>query len=158
MAGRGRAPWAAGAGADGNAFGKLDKMVWGGSGVHTLRYDDAGALLAYEDALGQVFRWERDAEGRLLAEIDPLGNRTHYEHDAAGFVSTMIDALGGAARYERDARGDMTAVHDDAGFVVGFAYDSRGLLVGATSRCRRARCRSRSGTARWGRSGTSSTG
>ncbi|XXY48363.1 RHS repeat-associated core domain-containing protein [Sorangium sp. So ce269] len=116
---------------DGNAFGKLDKMVWGGSGVHTLRYDDAAALLEYEDALGQVFRWERDAEGRLLAEIDPMGSRTHYEHDARGFVSTMVDALGGAARYERDARGDVTAVHDDAGFVVRFAYDSRGLLVGA---------------------------
>ncbi|MGK3994665.1 RHS repeat-associated core domain-containing protein [Sorangium sp. So ce1024] len=118
---------------DGNDFGKLDRMVWGGgSGVHTFRYDDAGALLEYEDSLGQVFRWERDADGRLLAEVDPVGSRTDYEHDARGFVSAMVDALGGAARYERDARGDVIAVHDDAGFVVGFAYDGRGLLVGAT--------------------------
>ncbi|WP_437947308.1 RHS repeat-associated core domain-containing protein [Sorangium sp. So ce296] len=118
---------------DGNAFGKLDRMVWGGgSGVHTFRYDDAGALLEYQDATQRVFRWERDAEGRLVAEVDPMGNRTHYEHDARGFVSAITDALGGAARYERDARGDVVAVYDDAGFVVGFAYDSRGLLVGAT--------------------------
>ncbi|XXX81085.1 DUF6531 domain-containing protein [Sorangium sp. So ce134] len=117
---------------DGNAFGKLDKMVWGGGGVHAFRYDDAGTMLEYQDALQQVFRWERDAEGRLLAEIDPMGNRTHYDHDARGFVSAMTDALGGAARYERDARGDVLGVHDDAGFVVGFAYDSRGLLIGAT--------------------------
>ncbi|WP_129344581.1 RHS repeat domain-containing protein [Sorangium cellulosum] len=118
---------------DGNAFGKLDRMVWGGgSGVHTFRYDDAGALLEYEDALRHVFHWERDAEGRLVAEIDPMGNRTCYEHDARGFVSAVTDALGGAARYERDARGNVVAVHDDAGFVVGFAYDSRGLLTGAT--------------------------
>ncbi|WP_437818861.1 RHS repeat-associated core domain-containing protein [Sorangium sp. So ce1078] len=117
---------------DGNAFGKLDRMVWGGgSGVHTFRYDDAGALLEYQDAMHQVLRWERDAEGRLLAEVDPMGNRTRYEHDARGFVSTVTDALGGSARYERDARGDVVAVHDDVGFVVGFAYDSRGLLVGA---------------------------
>ncbi|WP_437491138.1 DUF6531 domain-containing protein [Sorangium sp. So ce1014] len=118
---------------DGNAFGKLDKMVWGGgSGVHTFRYDDTGALLEYADALQQVFRWERDADGRLLAEVDPMGNRTYYEHDARGFVSTMTDALGAAARYERDVRGDVVAVDDEMGFVVGFAYDSRGLLVGAT--------------------------
>nr|WP_269084156.1 DUF6531 domain-containing protein [Sorangium cellulosum] len=118
---------------DGNAFGKLDRMVWGGgSGVHTFRYDDAGALLEYQDATQRVFRWERDAEGRLVAEVDPMGNRTHYEHDARGFISAMTDALGGTARYERDARGDVVAVYDDAGFVVGFAYDSRGLLVGAT--------------------------
>ncbi|WP_437593191.1 RHS repeat-associated core domain-containing protein [Sorangium sp. So ce1000] len=119
---------------DGNAFGKLDRMVWGaGGGVHTFRYDDdTGTLREYRDALGQVFRWERDAEGRLLAEVDPAANRTAYEHDARGFVSAMTDALGGTARYERDARGDVVAVYDDMGFVVGFTYDARGLLVSAT--------------------------
>ncbi|WP_437802127.1 RHS repeat-associated core domain-containing protein [Sorangium sp. So ce693] len=118
---------------DGNAFGKLDRMVWGaGGGVHRFGYDDTGALCAYQDALGQVFRWERDTEGRVLAEVDPMANRTAYEHDARGLVSAMTDALGGTARYERDARGDVVAVYDDMGFVVGFAYDARGLLVGAT--------------------------
>ncbi|XXT20476.1 RHS repeat-associated core domain-containing protein [Sorangium sp. So ce429] len=118
---------------DGNAFGKLDKMVWGGgSGVHTFRYDDAGALLEYQDATQQIFRWERDPEGRLLAEIDPMGNSIYYERDARGFVSAMVDALGGTARYERDAHGDVIAVYDDMGFVVGFEHDRRGLLVGAT--------------------------
>ncbi|WP_438043592.1 RHS repeat-associated core domain-containing protein [Sorangium sp. So ce128] len=118
---------------DGNASGRLDRMVWGAGGVHTFRYDDdTAALREHRDALGQVFRWERDAEGRLLAEVDPAANRTAYEHDARGLVSAMTDALGGTARYERDARGDVVAVYDDMGFVVGFAYDARGLLAGAT--------------------------
>ncbi|WP_437973092.1 RHS repeat-associated core domain-containing protein [Sorangium sp. So ce295] len=118
---------------DGNVFGKLDRMVWGaGGGVHMFGYDDTGALREYRDALGQVFRWERDADGRLLAEVDPAANRTAYEHDARGFVSAMTDALGDTARYDRDARGDVVAVYDDMGFVVGFAYDTRGLLIGAT--------------------------
>ncbi|KYF80963.1 hypothetical protein BE17_04205 [Sorangium cellulosum] len=115
---------------EGNPFDKLDRMAWLG-GVHTCRYDEAGELIEYADALNHVWRSERDPAGRLLAHTDPLGNRTQYDVDERGLVAAMTDALGGTARYERDARGNVLVVHDDMGFVVSFAYDARGLLVGA---------------------------
>ncbi|MGK3982502.1 RHS repeat-associated core domain-containing protein [Sorangium sp. So ce136] len=115
---------------EGNRLDKADKVIWHGS-VHSYRFDAAGNVLAYQDALGHAWRCERDEVGRLRAVVDPMGARTEYVYDERGAVAEMRDALGGFARYERNTQGDVTAVFDELGPVVSFRHDARGLLVEA---------------------------
>jgi RHS repeat-associated protein len=116
---------------DGNALHKADKVVFAG-GVHTQRFDAAGEVVEYADALGSTWRLERDPDGRLLAETDPLAARTEYGYGADGLVEEMRDAAGGRARYAYDARGNLASIEDAAGLVAAFRYDDRGLMVEAT--------------------------
>ncbi|MGK3994430.1 RHS repeat-associated core domain-containing protein [Sorangium sp. So ce1024] len=115
---------------EGNRLDKADQVIWHGS-VHSYRFDAAGNVLAYQDALGHTWRCERDEVGRLRAVVDPMGARTEYVYDQQGAIAEMRDALGGYARYERNAQGDVAAVFDDLGPVVAFRRDGRGLLVEA---------------------------
>ncbi|WP_437538621.1 RHS repeat-associated core domain-containing protein [Sorangium sp. So ce726] len=116
---------------EGNPLDKADKVVWQG-GVHAYRFDTAGNVLEYRDALGHAWRCERDAIGRLRVVVDPMGARTAYAYDEGGGIAEVRDALGGFARYERNAQGDVTEVSDELGLVAAFRYDARGLLVEAT--------------------------
>ncbi|WP_437950815.1 RHS repeat-associated core domain-containing protein [Sorangium sp. So ce296] len=115
---------------EGNRLDKADKVIWHGS-VHSYRFDAAGNVLEYQDALGHAWRCERDEVGRLRAVVDPTGARTEYVYDEQGAIAEMRDALGEFARYERNAQGDVAAVFDELGPVVAFRYDERGLLVEA---------------------------
>ncbi|XXY23318.1 DUF6531 domain-containing protein [Sorangium sp. So ce216] len=115
---------------EGNRLDKADKLIWHGS-VHSYRFDAAGNVLTYQDALGHAWRCERDEVGQLRAVVDPMGARTEYVYDERGAIVEMRDALGGFARYERNAQGDVTAVFDELGPVVAFRHDARGSLVEA---------------------------
>ncbi|WP_437940344.1 RHS repeat-associated core domain-containing protein [Sorangium sp. So ce341] len=115
----------------GNGLGKIDKAAWG-VGVHTSSYDQYGNLLAYTNALGSNWRWERDAQGNIVRAVDPMGATTEYRYDEAGNLAEIIDPHGCWTRYEHDARGNLLAVHDASGDVIRCTYDDRGLLVEAT--------------------------
>ncbi|EYF00234.1 DUF6531 domain-containing protein [Chondromyces apiculatus] len=115
---------------EGNALDRPEKSVWSG-GVHTYRYDGAGHVLAYADALGSTWLCKRDDAGRLLQSIDPTGSVTAYEYDVNGFIVGVTDALGGHSAHLRDQRGNVVEVRQGAAPVLSFQYDERGQVTSA---------------------------
>ncbi|WP_437320647.1 RHS repeat-associated core domain-containing protein [Sorangium sp. So ce385] len=115
----------------GNALGEVDMMTWG-RGVHSKKFDDAGALLSYQDASSATWLYSRDPVGQIVREIDPLGAVTEHEYDSRGLLAATRYPLGDVVRYTRDDSGNLLSLDDDSGQVATFAYDPRGLLIEAT--------------------------
>jgi RHS repeat-associated protein len=115
---------------EGNAVGEVDKITWGG-GVHTKTFDEAGALLAYEDGEGARWSFERDGVGQLTREVDPLGAVTEHEHDATGLLAKTRYPNGDEVRYGRDGSGNLLSIEDPAGQVAAFVRGPGGQLVEA---------------------------
>ncbi|MEM6790080.1 MAG: RHS repeat-associated core domain-containing protein [Myxococcota bacterium] len=102
-----------------------------GQGVHSYRYDEAGALTEYVDAHGHGTFVRRDAAGRATMVQTPDGGAIHYDYDDAAGSTTMSGADGEERVFSYDDRGNLTEVRDSEGLVVGYTYDDRGLLVRA---------------------------
>lgn len=115
----------------GNAFGKVDKAVAGGGGVHTRTYDDYGHVLSYTDPLGATTLWTRDRRGRPLSETDAMGRTTSYERDPDGQLRQVIDPAGGVTTVERSERTLKWTNPIGASWL--FVYDERGLVIEAVS-------------------------
>jgi RHS repeat-associated protein len=116
---------------DGNELDKTDRSVWSG-GVHTFGYDEAGNVVEYGDALGNLWQTARDAMGQVRSTTDPLGGTTKIARDARGDVIAVTSALGSTVGYARDERGRLLSIRDELGVVASFEYDERGLVVAAT--------------------------
>lgn len=119
------------------------------------RYDEAGRLVAREDAGGDTWNYRYDAAGRIVLEEAPNGARTRYryrytgsgvelrrtdpageewlrEFGAEGRLRAATDPSGATWRYEHDPAGRLRAVTDPLGERETYRYDSRDRLLAVT--------------------------
>ena len=115
----------------GNAFGKVDKAVAAGGGVHTRTYDAYGHVISYTDPLGATTLWTRDLRGRPISQTDAMGRTTCYERDPDGHLRQVIDPSGAVTTIERSAR--TLQWTNPIGATWLFVYDDRGLVIEAVS-------------------------
>lgn len=115
----------------GNSFGKVDKAVTAGGGVHSRTYDEYGHVTTYVDPLGATTSWVRDLRGRPVAETDALGRTTLYERDADGHIRQITGPTGAVTTIERTARSLRWTNPIGATWL--FVFDDRGLLIEAVN-------------------------
>jgi RHS repeat-associated protein len=103
--------------------------------VQTKRFNVAGYVTDYTDALGQKNRIERDLNNNLAAAITgPCGcTESQYEYDERGNITKSTDRLGGVTRMEYEpVFNKVTKITDELGRITTFAYDSRGNMTSRT--------------------------
>ncbi|HEU4766895.1 MAG TPA: DUF6531 domain-containing protein, partial [Pyrinomonadaceae bacterium] len=103
--------------------------------VKTKRFNVAGYVTEFTDALGQRNRIERDMNNNLpTVTTGPCGcTESQYEYDERGNVTKSTDRLGGIKRMEYEpVFNKLTKMTDELGRVTTFAYDSRGNMLSRT--------------------------
>jgi YD repeat-containing protein len=99
----------------------------------TLAYDQTYHLVvSIQDAAGNVWNGQRDANGNLTAWANPLGQQAAYGYDAQGLMTSSTDRRGNVTAYAYNAAGDLIQRTDPAGATVTFAYNPRGVPVSIT--------------------------
>ncbi|HKG60731.1 MAG TPA: RHS repeat-associated core domain-containing protein [Pyrinomonadaceae bacterium] len=100
--------------------------------VQTKRFNVAGYVSEYTDALGQKNHIERDMGNNLAASVTgPCGcTEEQYEYDERGNITKSTDRLGGVKLMEYDAVfNKLTKMTDELGHVTTFGYDARGNMT-----------------------------
>lgn len=80
-----------------------------------LRFIDNAGWVEVTDSLGQVRRFQRNADGQILREINPLTAEYQTEYDEHGRIVAKIDPLGAVTRYGYDDQGNRTETVDALG-------------------------------------------
>lgn len=117
-------------------------------------YDDAGRLIAIEDAdgnrtaidaevasrtkritdpLGNVRTIEYDVAGNPVREVDENGNQTLRTFNALGYLLSETDAAGNTRSYTYDSRGNRTSETDELGNVTSRTFDDFGNVLTVTN-------------------------
>ncbi len=112
--------------AQGNPFGKADRVVWAGQ-VHDNEFDAAGELVGHRDGLGRV--WKMGQADGAYRVVNPLGQVTDHVYDERGNVVTTRTADGSETHHLRDRNGNLIGLSDPVGLVASFRHDDRGCLV-----------------------------
>ena len=108
--------------------GQVTRFIDESGAERHFTYDSRGQLIADQDALGNVTRF--DYAGKLLIRaVDAQGNETDYEYDDLDRLVSLTDPLAGTVTFGYDANGNRTSVTDPGGNTTRFAYDALGRLV-----------------------------
>jgi len=99
--------------------------------ITTQTYNPGGNLAETVDGSGYTFKTEYDADGRgqRIAETNELGDVTRYEHDANGHLSKTTFPDGATRLQTWDDSGHLLSETDELGNTANFSYDDRGRLV-----------------------------
>lgn len=103
--------------------------------VQTKRFNVAGYVTNYTDALGQLNRVERNMNNNLASAVTgPCGcTEEQYEHDDRGNIIKATDRLGGVKLMEYDPIfNKLTRLTDELRRVTTFVYDTRGNMTSRT--------------------------
>jgi len=94
-------------------------------------YNPGGNLAETIDGSGYSFKTEYDADGsgQRIAETNELGDITRFEHDANGHLSKTTFPDGSTRLQTWDERGHVLSETDEMGNVVTFSYDDKGRLL-----------------------------
>jgi RHS repeat-associated protein len=75
---------------------------------------------------------DRDPQGRPFEVIDPLGNVTKYEYDANGNLEAETDGNGHTTKYTYSPANEPIEVEKPNGDVLKTGYDGAGLMISQT--------------------------
>lgn len=100
---------------------------------YRLEYDACHGVIAQEDALGQVSRYERDEHGQVTAYINPQGGISRFTYNARGQVLTGQDCSGQLTRYSYDSQYRLVRITDAIGENRHYEYDAAGRLAAVRS-------------------------
>ena len=135
------------------SHGLIDVIDPLGRRINRNIYDDAGRLIAIEDAdgnrtaiandvdnltetvtdkLGNVSVLQYDSQGNLLSEAGPLGRVTSYVYDANGNALTSTNALGDITTRTFDVSGDTLSEADALGNTIAKTNNTFGQLSSRT--------------------------
>jgi len=129
----------------------VDALLFDGNGNLTrLKTDARGRITERIDAVGRVFRTERDIDsnptrttrsdgsmvtrtfddrGNVLTETEQAnGATTAWTYDSFDQVISMTDPRGHTTTYERDARGELTRIVNPLGHEITMEYNTQGLM------------------------------
>ncbi len=94
-----------------------------------LTYDSLRQLIAVEDPLGRIRRYDWCGCGGLSSIIDPMGRMTSWIRDFQGRATAKIYADGSQVRYDYDtATGWLKSIRDEQNQVTRFDYYLDGTL------------------------------
>ena len=128
-----------------SAQGHLNQTVWlaqralprefidAQDGHSRLTYDACHGVIAQQDALGQVSRYERDELGQVTAFINAQGGISRFTYNERGQVLTAQDCSGQLTRYAYDGQFRMAGITDATGENRRYAYDAAGRLTAVLS-------------------------
>ena len=94
-----------------------------------LAYDQAGRLIAYQDPLKQVTRYQLDVGGNLQARTNALGNSLQYRYDGFGRLTHLINENGADYRFAWDAQDRLVAERGFDGRRLDYRYNRIGHLL-----------------------------
>jgi RHS repeat-associated protein len=98
-------------------------------------YDDAGRLIAYEDAEGHRYTFDHILDTRIEVVQDRLGHPTEYGYDAKGNITTQTQHVGGqniVTSYAYDDQGNRTWTKDALNRESTEVYDAHNNLTHST--------------------------
>ncbi len=98
-------------------------------GVYRLWYDSCHGVVAEQDALGHISRYERDEFGQVIAYTDPLGGISRFSWNVRGQMLTALDCSGHLTRYVYDEHFRQTCITDATGESRRYQYDAAGRLT-----------------------------
>lgn len=115
-----------------DGFGNIETVTAPDGGTVHLGYDHHGLrLTSVTDALGNVTRFEYDANDRIVGQLNPDGTETAYEHSCCAGVAS-VDELGHERRFRRDQLLRITSVVDETGAASLVEHDPAGLVTRVT--------------------------
>lgn len=104
----------------------FERLPEGGE-THWL-HDASGNVVQTTDALGNVEKFEYDAQQRLASAWGKLGEKSELVRDAAGNVAEIVDAAGSRWQRQYNAVGQVVAQINPLGERVTYRYNAMGLL------------------------------
>ncbi|MFK7805368.1 MAG: PKD domain-containing protein, partial [Anaerolineae bacterium] len=91
-------------------------------------YNEIGALVSREDALGQISTYEYDEDYNLVEVVDRNGQQTAYDWtDCNCNVSQIIDSLGFTMDVTYNEQKEITSIKDKRNATTTIEYDASGL-------------------------------
>lgn len=102
-------------------------------GVYSLHYDACHGVIAEEDELGQISRYERDGFGQVTAYINPLGGISRFSWNERGQLTSAQDCSGHTTQYAYDEHYRQVSMTDAAGETRHYEYDAAGRILQVTS-------------------------
>ncbi|AVF37585.1 RHS repeat-associated core domain-containing protein [Rahnella sikkimica] len=102
-------------------------------GVYSLQYDACHGVIAEEDELGHISRYERDEFGQVTAYINPLDGISRFLWNERGQLTQAQDCSGHTTLYTYDEHYRQVSVTDATGESRHYAYDAAGRILRVTS-------------------------
>ncbi len=92
-------------------------------------YDSLGRLVAHQDPLGHITRYQLDTSGRPVARQNALGQALRYEYDIHGRLTTLVNEAGAQWRFAWNLLDHLIAEQGFDGKRTDYAYDPTGRLL-----------------------------
>ncbi|MFU2318849.1 RHS repeat-associated core domain-containing protein [Rahnella sp. PCH160] len=102
-------------------------------GVYSLQYDACHGVIAEEDELRHISRYERDEFGQVTAYINPLDGISRFLWNERGQLTQAQDCSGHTTLYTYDEHYRQVSVTDATGESRHYEYDAAGRILRVTS-------------------------
>jgi RHS repeat-associated protein len=96
-------------------------------------YDDAGHLIAVQDANGNLTQFIHSSTNNMEVVVDPLGHGSTNYYDLRGNVTATVNALGQTNQFAYDNNNYLLQSVDPLGHTNSYGYDANGNRTAVTN-------------------------